>query len=152
MVVDERAFLTVVGGLVFFLLVWCLVLLLIAWLGGWRRLSKRFGQGRLFYGDIIRFACGQVGLSNYSGVLKVGASDTGLYLVPIGLFRPFHPPLLIPWTEMEAVEEGVGRLQRVQLRFPALPRASIVLYGRAVACMGPYLLDASQQVDVGHVS
>ena len=40
-------------------------------------------------------------LANYNRVLTLGASQEGLYLACMFLFRFMHPPLLIPWSEIK---------------------------------------------------
>ena len=40
-------------------------------------------------------------LANYNNVLTLGASQQGLYLASMFLFRFMHPPLLIPWSEIK---------------------------------------------------
>jgi hypothetical protein len=39
-------------------------------------------------------------LANYNNVLTMGASQQGLYLASMFLFRFMHPPLLVPWSEI----------------------------------------------------
>lgn len=74
---------------------------------GWGSLARRYrADGSEIDGSIrwIRFTSGQIGLSNYSSTLHVGVADDGLHLrVPL-LFRPGHPPLLIPWGAIAEVE------------------------------------------------
>ena len=124
----------VIGFVAAFVLLWCAVLWLVAWACGWRRLAGRFASSVPFQGAITSFATASIRFANYSGVLNLGVSDWGLYLVPMKLFRPFHPPLLIPWTEVEATlsERSAWYRQGVRLTFPSAPRASIIFYGRAV--------------------
>lgn len=82
-----------------FVAFWCLIAWLIARLGGWRRLARRFRaaekprEGQFFYLNY-----GSVGpLGYYKGCLIVGVTAPGLYLAVWPIFRPGHPPLLIPW-------------------------------------------------------
>jgi hypothetical protein len=39
--------------------------------------------------------------ANYNRVLTLGASQEGLYLASMFLFRFMHPPLLVPWSEIK---------------------------------------------------
>ncbi|HEY2391779.1 MAG TPA: hypothetical protein VGK22_11460 [Candidatus Angelobacter sp.] len=80
---------------------WVVVAYWIALLGGWRLLAKRFRLQGEFTGAkwnmqsaSMRFA------SNYNNVLTVGADSTGLFVVPLILFRARHPPLFVPWNEI----------------------------------------------------
>src|SRR5260370_20051122 len=38
--------------------------------------------------------------SRYNGCLTVGADSSGLFLVPLFIFRLGHPPLFVPWSEI----------------------------------------------------
>jgi len=138
-----------VGFVAFFALLWCFVLWVVSWVGGWRRLVDRFGAPFEFGGDVVAFVSARIGIANYSGMLIVGANDEGLYLVPIRIYRLFHRPLFIPWPETAASVRGRARWPRVRLTFPALPGRRILLYGCSAKHCLPYLrrhfdLDASE--------
>jgi hypothetical protein len=63
--------------------------------------------------------------SNYNGVLTVGADASGLFMVPMFIFRLGHPPLLVPWFEiftqrkkrffMDVVELRLGRSEQIPM-------------------------------------
>jgi hypothetical protein len=108
-------------------------------MSGWRRLVERFGMAFEFSGEVISYASARIGIANYNGALVVGTSGEGLYLVPIRIFRPFHRPLLIPWTETVARSHGSEAFPRVQLTFPSVPGKRILLYGRSAKQCMPYL-------------
>ena len=40
-------------------------------------------------------------LANYKNVLTLGASQQGLYLASMFIFRFMHPPLLVPWSNIK---------------------------------------------------
>jgi hypothetical protein len=46
---------------------------------------------------------GRLRCINYSFVLKAALSERGLHLSVLFLFRPFHPPLFIPWESIRNV-------------------------------------------------
>jgi hypothetical protein len=46
-------------------------------------------------------------IAGYGNCLTVGASPDGFYLAISPLFRFRHPPLLIPWTEVEITRRRV---------------------------------------------
>ena len=131
--------LSIAGGAAFAAAVWCLVLGLASVVGGWRRLAGRYRDTELFAGDVTRFASAQVGWASYSGALTVGASETGLFLATLSIFRPFHPPLFIPWTEVSAepITSRFGTAAR--LAFASVPGVRVTLSGRAAARLEPYL-------------
>ncbi len=131
--------LIVIGFVAFFVALWCFVLWLISWVSGWRRLADRFGATVEYGGDIVTFVSARIGLANYNGTLTVGASDQGLYLVPIRIFRPFHRPLLIPWIEIAAHPYKRVGMQHIELTFPNLPGKHVLLYGRSAKQCLPYL-------------
>lgn len=138
------ALLTGVGSVLFSIVVWCIVLWVIARTFGWRRLAQRYEDTSFFATssrDIVRFASAQIGLASYSGVLILDATDTGVSIVPIRIFRPFHPPLTIPWSEMTIQVRGGKRWKAVQLKFPDIPRVTVTLYGRAAERVLPYVQD-----------
>lgn len=58
---------------------------------------------------------GMVGWVSYRNVLKVSAEQTGLYLAVFGLFRPGHPPLLLPYYDIKSVERSQGFWQPLLL-------------------------------------
>ena len=93
---------------------------LISFLGGWFSLSRRFraqsepyGQtqsaGPFLYAVKMRFR------TNYSNVIRMTAADDGLYLSVLFLMRVGHPPLCIPWKEIE-----MRRTKFLWLRFVVL--------------------------------
>ena len=49
---------------------------------------------------------GRIGASSYSNVLTVSLEPEGLRLAVMGLFRPGHPPLRIPWGDLLNVRKS----------------------------------------------
>lgn len=43
---------------------------------------------------------------HYRSCLNVSLSREGMYVVPLLLFRMFHPPLLLPWRCVTSVGES----------------------------------------------
>lgn len=91
---------------VFFVAVWYVTLTAIGLMSGWRALSKRFKQetapygeiktvGPFFYSIYMRF------WSHYSSVVRLTAASDGLYAAVLFPFRIGHPPLRIPWNEIQ---------------------------------------------------
>jgi len=139
MVMRDVVLVSAVGFVLYFAALWCFILWGISRTCGWRRLAERFGDTSSFHGEITRFCSARIGFANYTGALRVGATDLGLYLAPMRFFRPFHPPLLIPWTEVEADAREARTWRGLRLAFPSVRRVSVVFYGRAVARVLPYL-------------
>jgi hypothetical protein len=70
---------------------------------GWSDLAARFRTDTPPPADARRMQWGSFGgFGSYNNVLTVGASDAGLYLAVLFLFRAFHPPLLIPWSAIKS--------------------------------------------------
>ena len=103
-----------------------LILLVLSLVGGWRALAQRYRTDRPYQGAIWKYQFGFLGAVRYNGALTVGSGMEGFYLAVFPLFRPFHPPLLIPWSEV-----AVGRrkqalwMQLVELRLGPEPVASL---------------------------
>lgn len=79
-----------------------LVMLLISYIGMWAWLAKwyRFDGVVPITTETHTFVSGFIGRSRYGGVLTVASLPEGLYLSVMPLFRPGHPPLLIPWGDV----------------------------------------------------
>lgn len=94
------------GGFVAF---WTILVTVISRLG-WGKLADRFAavtkpsDGKTYWGQSAR-----IGISNYNGCVNVRVCVRGLYLTVFPVFRPGHPPVLIPWHAIRNVTEK-GRL------------------------------------------
>ena len=88
----------------FFVASWTVSLYLVAAASGWRLLAARFRAQGPFTGQRWRLQFARMRwMSNYNGVLTMGADTTGLFMVPMMVFRIWHPALFIPWTEISVV-------------------------------------------------
>lgn len=91
----------------FFPLMWVGALFILSRLGGWAQLAESYSCDDS--SDAAWRACqsGMVGIVSYKGCLWVGTAPDGLYLKtgPLFLFRPFHPPLRIPWHAIQSVSQ-----------------------------------------------
>ena len=122
---------------IFFAAIWCSVCLLLSVIGGWGRLANRFPARQPPAGTCFFAQSGQVGLANYRGVLTVHTSPEGLHLAIMKIFRPGHPPLFIPWSEIyhaterrlffEYVAFDIGSPRIATMRLPKR-----ILAGRSV--------------------
>lgn len=94
----------------FFIVFWCFTVWLIAVVGGWRDLARVYRadgpianarQWRNKYGR-MRYGTG------YNGCLNIAANPLGIQLTLWSIFRPGHPPLFIPWSDISTkVERGL---------------------------------------------
>jgi hypothetical protein len=116
----------VVGAVLAWLAIWLGVVGLIGRVA-WRPLADRYPADRWPEGEgvALSWQSGSLGLSRYNGVLNAVLTGDGLYLRPVRAFAFQHPPLFIPWTEVEAVEPGF--FGGVKLR---LPHGAVALRGR----------------------
>lgn len=121
---------------------WSLVIAMISFVGGWHDLAKRFRREdstfRINDRPIEKYSWASLKMgpaffpTNYGNCITVTLSDDGLGLQVMPLFRPLHPPLLIPWTSIETCTQDKELLifdrTRIQLRELANP---LRIYGRA---------------------
>jgi hypothetical protein len=118
---------------------WLAVCALLSRISGWSRLAEQFRTDAPVSGEQFRFASGSMGSrlfpANYKSCLSVAVSPAGLRLSLQFPFRFMSPPLFIPWTEVESVEE----IRRFLLRGAAIRLRNqwplISLYGRAGRCV-----------------
>lgn len=83
----------------------CLLLYIISFLSGWRRLARLYPAYNPPDGTRFRFKSGKVGWAGYNNCLTYCAGFSGLYMAVFPLFSFGHHPLLIPWGEIRSVEE-----------------------------------------------
>jgi hypothetical protein len=97
----------VIAGPLVFIGFWMSVCWLLALAGGWRGLATRYrvdSEPR----PQTQSTSGMLGLVSYNGVLELAASNVGLDLRVMMLFRAGHPPLRIPWADIRVESEQAG--------------------------------------------
>ena len=98
---------------------------------GWGDLGRRFPRSD--YQPAVEFGFRTVQVvagwlpSNYGGCVTVGANVDGLFLRVFPLFRPFHPPLFIPWAAIESTVRHHWTGSTVDLKFPDEPGVTVKL-------------------------
>lgn len=123
---------------------WCIVLSAVGALLGWGKLARHYRTTAPFHGTVRRFRSAKIGLSNYSGVLSVGTNPDGLHLAVFPLFRPGHPPLFVPWSDITATPTAGWLASYLDLRFENAPRVTV----RVPAALGRQLAaDANRAWD-----
>jgi len=101
---------TPLGIVIFVAVLWCAVCYLIGIFSGWLSLCRRFKQqsdpygdsktaGPFFYTVYMRF------WGHYSSVIRLTAASDALYASILFPFRVGHPPLRIPWNEIQIGNE-----------------------------------------------
>lgn len=80
---------------------------MLAQIGGWSELAQKYRTDNTFIGSWKGWQFGTFGGVKYKQCLWVAAAPEGLYIKtgPLFLFRLFHPPLLIPWSAINSIEE-----------------------------------------------
>jgi hypothetical protein len=95
--IDQHPSAFVAVILIYIVTIWLLVGATTSFIGGWFSLAKVYRTRVPFNGAKWTGQSGQMRwLANYNRVLALGASQDGLYLACMFLFRFMHPPLLIP--------------------------------------------------------
>jgi len=122
------------------LVIWAIVSILRAIIGGWIKLARSYGISRSVRprDGVVRKWRLQTAymrwLTTYGNCLTFCADSNQLFISTGWLFRIGHAPLIIPWDEVTAVR-GKGLLKHiVELRFkraPSIPiRIGRILYER----------------------
>ena len=129
------------GAIAYSLGIWFLVLWILSVASGWRRLAKQFDAPPLAPADARRLGSAFIGAVRYNGVLRLAIDHRGMFLSPYRIFRPFHRPLLVPWSEMR-IEEATGRtVAGRQLAFPAVSGTRIVLPKSVLEDLLPHITE-----------
>jgi len=100
------------GFAIFFVTLWCAICFLISLMTGWFSLGRRFKRqsdpsgetksaGPFFYTVYMRW------WGHYSSIIRLTAASDALYASVLFPLRIGHPPLRIPWDEIE-----LGRTRR----------------------------------------
>lgn len=137
---------------ILFFLFWCGVLTLVGIFTGWHALAQRFTSnsapcgevrtaGPFFYTVYMRY------WGHYSSVVRVTAAQDALYLSVFLPFRAGHPPLRIPWSEIQFsrtkrfwqrfVVLTLGMQEQIPFRFSERMAHKLGLLGRFVEESSP---------------
>ena len=120
----------------FFIAIWVFALWIIALTGGWSRLAKHYSiKDTLnpYQGKKLRRKFGRLGGTSYKRVLIVGANMQGLYLSVDILFRVFHPPLFIPWSDIQTEERKGIFSSFTSLSFSRVPDVTVTISSKLMA-------------------
>ena len=111
---------------------WSVIVGLISLFGGWQRLARQYRDLDNYQGRKLRMRSGRLGASDYNGVLILGADFIGMYLAVSPLFRIGHPPLFIPWNDIQTGEEQRLFTTYSTLSFAKVPRVKLMLPSRVM--------------------
>jgi hypothetical protein len=109
-----------------FVAFWSFVVWLISAFGGWSRLAQHYRDFDNYHGRKLRMRSGRLGGSSYNGVLTIGADFQGLYLAVNPFFRVGHPPLYIPWNDIQMEEQQRFFMTNTVLTFAQVPRIKLM--------------------------
>ena len=92
-----------------FVVFWLAIIGFISLVSGWNELAKRYKSSEDVEGERFRFRSGAVGWrafpASYGSCLFATVGPKGFRLSIFFPFRFLHPPLVIPWVEVERCEE-----------------------------------------------
>jgi len=72
---------------------------------GWTDLASKYQYTDIFTGERVGIISANINGVNYSNCLLLQYNQQGMYLVPVFIFRLFHPPIVIPWKEIKTVRD-----------------------------------------------
>src|SRR5712671_4837650 len=99
------------------------LLLVLSRVGGWSALAERYRANDIPPdGRSWRWRSVSMRLNTrYKGMITIRSTARGLYLAVPKLFSLGHPPLLIPWNEIEVTSERGLFFPYMCFRFTAVP-------------------------------
>ena len=125
-----------------FAALWSFIFLILATLGGWRRLAESYRLEGDFNGSLWGWRSARMRFGvNYGSCLTFGASDQGLMMRVFPLFRIGHPALFFPWSDVRAVAREGWVFKYIDLGFSRAPDVTI----RIPYQLGALLLQAGRR-------
>ena len=115
---------------------WLLVTTMLLALADWPALAERFPDRQEIAVERFRMCSGGMGTTlpesfgvNFGNCLTLDVTHSGLRVSVWKLFRPFSPPILVPWAEIEAAHRKVLFWPQIRLGFghPEIGRLTIGL-------------------------
>jgi hypothetical protein len=89
---------------VYFVALWCAVCLVLSVSGGWRRLGERYAARDVPLGERFLMRSVGVGWVSYNNCLTFRRGHDGFYMSVWYIFRLGHPPLYIPWSDVQNIQ------------------------------------------------
>ncbi|HEX9934095.1 MAG TPA: hypothetical protein VGB38_02770 [bacterium] len=95
---------------------------------GWHALARHYPASSPFNGKHRHFQTVWMRWgSHYGNGVTAGADAQGLFLSVLFILRIGHPPLFIPWGDVDAHEMQGGFTKRIKLQFKRLPSVPMVI-------------------------
>ena len=105
---------------------WTIICAGLSHFAGWRSLAPQYRAATPFRGRRFHFSSAQFGgWVGYNGSFTPGADHNGLFVAVWPIFRICHPPLLVPWSEIQVSLEKRRWLTVVLLTFARVPSARV---------------------------
>lgn len=102
--------------------IWCATTVLVGWLTGWARLARAYPHQPQREGQRFRFQTIHMAhKGGYGSCVAFGATPFGLHLSILALFRPGHPPIFVPWSDVAARRKDGARVVLEFTREPSIP-------------------------------
>ena len=132
-----------------FAVMWFTISALLSHIGGWSSLAAHFRAAQPPTGEHFHFVSGSMGAKffpvSYGGCLFVATNEDGFHLSILLPFRFWSPPIFIPWSQVESVEEK----RRLFVRYTVVrvrdQWPSISIRGRAGQSIKAWYAVASSQ-------
>lgn len=113
-----------------FVVLWVLMIGLVSLWAGWWRLAQHYRDFDNYQGRKLRMRSGSFGWASYGGVLILGANFQGMYLAVNPLFAILHPPLFIPWNDIQTEERKGLFGKETTLTFAKAPNAKLTILSK----------------------
>ena len=98
-------------------------------MSGWAKLAGAYSTSKVCDGFKLRGRRGQFGRwMGYKGILTLGVDPEGFYLSVIWLFKSGHPPLFVPWKDIQTREERMWMRDWVVIKFAQVPGVTFALH------------------------
>ena len=117
----------IIGLGVLVLLFFGAAILFIVARAGWHDLAKRFKADHFQEGQSFGIQSGFVNHASYRLALQFCVTSEGLGLKVLPVYRPGHPALNIPWSEIRPVREWelFGRFVELSVGSPEVARIKV---------------------------
>jgi hypothetical protein len=96
-------------AVLFLVAFWFIGAALMARVAGWSSLAQQFAASEIPIGQSFRFVSGSLGSAHwpikYRNCLRIVVGNTGLYVSVMFPFKFRSPALLLPWHDIESIQE-----------------------------------------------
>lgn len=124
----------VIGIPIFYFCIAAFVLKILALVGGWSSIARRFPRRQPPQGKTFSGCSGMFGFVGYNHCLKVTVSPEGIDIAPPWILFMAHPPLYIPWSEIyEPRPENMFFQKRVRFKVGSPKIGSVSLPAKIFA-------------------